>query len=95
MHKIQLNAMLIISLIINLLGVGSFYMTFGQDTFFMVMLTFWLIGVIGLAVALFTNNKFGLYAVIFSNIVFLPIGIIGMLGARNALDSLKLSELDT
>ena len=92
-----INKLMIIGTVVNAFMVmttsvglaGEVYATI----FSLIMLGFLLISIIGLFLSAFNQSKFGPILVIVGSVIFIPIGIIAILGARKVLDNIKREEL--
>ncbi len=94
-----LNKAMIIGVIINVvLAAATFAGLSGErfsGTFKLIMLFFLSISFVGLIISAFFKRKTGPYLVIVGSIVFFPIGIVAMLGARKILDDMKREQFNS
>jgi len=96
----RINTLLIIDFIIQLIFGVFFFFLFSEYFYFIssmfsviyLLCPFLLIGGIALL-----NSKYyqiGMYIVFLTNIFFLPIGIIGFIGARKISDEIEQSKFE-
>jgi hypothetical protein len=62
--------------------------------FFYALLAFWLISVVGAVFALMGKRKLGGILVIIGSIAFMPIGLIGIFGAKRLMKPSLVKDLD-
>lgn len=94
--KTGVNGLILVSLVINFLvalsvlgrGAGEEFLMI----FFLVMLAFWILSVVGTIMIAGGGRKKGAWLVIIGCAVYVPIGLIGVFGARKILDQLKREE---
>lgn len=62
-------------------------------TLFYIMSAFWLLSVLGLLIAIGKQYKVGGILIIIGSIIFVPLGLIAVFGARKIMQPLDSSDL--
>ncbi len=95
-NKPKINGLIIASLIINpiiaVLGASDPALGSLGDTLMIGLLSIWGLGIIGLIIFLSTGKKAGVIVMIISFAFFVPIGLIGVFGAKRVLEDINRRE---
>lgn len=90
----RINAIMVIGVALNFIGVLQVLLIELPLIFFLGFTCLWIISVFGLMMSLSPKSKAGPILVIIGSILFFPLGLIAVIGARNSLDILKREEFE-
>lgn len=85
----------VVSLVINSFITLSLFFSQEYHELSLYILPFCVVHLIGVVLIALGSKKVGAYIVFASAIAFVPIGVIGIIGARKILDQLKIDEMST
>ncbi|MDP8080281.1 hypothetical protein [Phocoenobacter skyensis] len=95
-NKPKINGLIIASFIINpiiaVLGTSDPALGSFGYTLMIGLLSIWGLGIIGLIVFLSTGKKAGVIMMMISFVLFVPIGLIGIFGAKKVLEDINKKE---